>query len=214
MNKLTVLVTFGTIAIGWSTAAAQLDDHAKWDISKLDPGKLPAASGKKGITYQKDIRPLLEASCFNCHGEERQRGELRLDSLEALLKGGETGKIVTPGSSAKSLLVYAAAQVNDDIAMPPKRPAGGPPGPPGGPGGPGSFQPPPDVLKRFDKDGDGQLNESERRAMAAEFRPGGGQQGGGPGNRPGGPGRPGGPPKPLTAEQVGLLRAWIDQGAK
>ena len=93
----------------------------------------------------------------------------------------EDGKVIVPGDSKKSLLVIAAAQIDDETAMPPKRGPGR-----GGPRGPGG--PPP---------GDG----------------------GGPGG-PGGPGSPGGPggfgppPKPLTAEQVGMLRAWVDQGAK
>ncbi len=221
MKKLTHLIITSAIATAWTVAAADADDHAKWDLSKLDAGKLPPAAATKNLTYAKDIKPILEASCFNCHGERRQRGELRLDSLEALLKGGEGGKVVEPGASAKSKMVFASAQVNDDIAMPPKRPPGGR----GGPGGPGGFQPPPEVVKRFDKDGDGQLNDAEREAMRAEFQaqrgggPGGpqgqggrgpgGQGQGGPGGGPGGP-----PPKPLTAEQVGVLRAWIDQGAK
>ncbi|PYM15113.1 MAG: hypothetical protein DME18_05055 [Verrucomicrobia bacterium] len=140
----------------------------------------------------KDIRPILEASCFRCHGEEKQKGDLRLDSLQALLKGGEDGKVVVPGNSKKSLLVAAVAQIDDEIAMPPKRKPGGPGGPGGPanrrPGGPGAGNPPPGG-------------------------PGGGRGPGGPGG--GGPGGGfGPPPKPLTAEQVGLIRAWVDQGAK
>ena len=140
------------------------------DLSKVDLSKLPPAAKKSGLTYEKDIRPILEASCFRCHGADRQRGELRLDSLGALLKGGENGKVVEPGRSTKSLLVIAAAQIDDETAMPPKRRPGGGPGGPGRPGGAGP---------------------------------------GGPGGGPGGP-----PAQPLTAEQVGLLRAWVDQGAK
>src|ERR1044071_4888071 len=82
------------------------------DISKVDTSKLPPAARQKGVTYAKDIKPMLEASCIRCHGEERQKGGLRLDSLEALLKGGEDGKVVTPGKSEKSLLVIAAAQID------------------------------------------------------------------------------------------------------
>src|SRR5207244_3534947 len=100
---------------------------------------------KKGITYAKDIRPLFEGSCFRCHGEDHQKGELRLDSLEAALKGGEDGKVIIPGKSKESLLVIAAAQIDEETAMPPKRnpggPGGGGPGGPGGGGGRGGFGP-------------------------------------------------------------------------
>jgi len=173
----------------------------KWDISKVDVSKLPAAADKKALTYAKDIRPLFEASCMRCHGENRPKASLRLDSLESVLKGGKDGKVVVPGQSAKSLLVIAAAQINDDTAMPPKRGmggrGGGPGGPPGGPGGQGGGNHPPG---------------------SAPGGQGGPGPGGAPGNRPPGGGGGGGgfgpPPKPLTSEQVALLRAWVDQGAK
>ncbi len=174
------------LVLGLATALLPVKADDKWDISKLDVSKLPPPADKKGLTYAKDIRPILEASCFRCHGEEKQKGELRLDSLQSLLKGGEDGKVVVAGNSKKSPLVIAVAQIDDEIAMPPKRKPGGPGGPggPGNrpPGGPGGGNPPP------------------------------GGPGGGRG--PGGPGGFGPPPKPLTAEQVGLVRAWIDQGAK
>src|SRR5256885_447294 len=56
-----------------------------------DLTKLPPPAGKTGVTYATDIRPILQASCFNCHGQQRQRGGLRLDSLEAALRGGDDG---------------------------------------------------------------------------------------------------------------------------
>jgi len=122
-----------SILLGLAIAGSPVRADDKWDISKLDVSKLPPASDKKGVTYVKDIRPILEASCFRCHGEEKQKGDLRLDSREAVLKGGEDGKVAVPGDSKKSLLVFAVAQIVDDIAMPPKRKPGGP----GGPGGRG-----------------------------------------------------------------------------
>src|SRR6478672_12746523 len=88
--------------------------------SEPDLTKLPPAAKQVGVTYAKDVRPLLEASCFRCHGEEKQKGDLRLDSIEAALKGGEDGKVIVPGNSKKSLLVIAAARIDDETAMPPK----------------------------------------------------------------------------------------------
>src|SRR5262245_30512535 len=101
-------------------------------LAAPDLSKLPPAAKQTGVTYAKDIKPIFAASCFNCHGERRQRGDLRLDSLEAALKGGEDGKVIIPGDSAKSALIIAAAQLDDKTAMPPKRGGG-----PGGPGGKG-----------------------------------------------------------------------------
>src|SRR5258706_9094091 len=92
---------------------------AAWSASAAGPDltKLPPASDKKGLTFVKDIRPLFEASCFRCHGNDRPKGGLRLNSLEAVLKGGEDGVVVTPGKGQDSLLVIAAAQIDDDTAI-------------------------------------------------------------------------------------------------
>lgn len=172
--KITPQFTLSLVTLGLAASVGA----AGPDLSKLPP---PAA--KTGLTYAKDIRPLFEASCFGCHGEKKQKGELRLDSLEATLKGGENGKAIVVGKSKDSPLVISISQLDDETAMPPKRK-----GPPGGAGGPGG--PPPEGARPNRRDG---------------AKPAG----------PGGPGGPGGRgPKPLTADQVGLVRAWIDQGAK
>jgi hypothetical protein len=125
-----------------------------------DLSKLPPAADRKGVTYEKDIRPLLEASCFRCHGEERPRDGLRLDSLQAVLEGSDDGKVVVPGDSKKSLLVVAAAQIDDETAMPPKR----------GRGGPGGFGPgmmlARSMVSQGDKDNDKTLSKAEFTALA------------------------------------------------
>ena len=192
MKNISVL-----LLLGIATAALPSMADDKWNISKLDASKLPPAAGKTGVTFDKDIKPLFEASCTGCHGDDKQKGDLRLDSLEATLKGGKAGKIVNPGDSTKSLLVLAVAQQDDGTAMPPKRRPGrgGPGGPPGNnPSGPANA---PGGAPRGPGGPDGQ------------GVPGGGSFGG----PAGGPGR-GPQAKPLTTEQVGLIRAWIDQGAK
>lgn len=109
----------------------------------VDVSKLPPASAKKDLTFEKDILPIFQKSCVKCHGPEKQKAKLRLDTLEATLKGGENGDCISKGHSAKSTLVHTIARLDPDAAMPP--------------------------------DGKGD---------------------------------------PLTKEQVGIVRAWIDQGAK
>jgi mono/diheme cytochrome c family protein len=88
---------------------------------KVDTSKLPPASDKKDVTYEKDIKPIFEKNCFKCHGEEKQKGKLRLDSLAAVLKGGEEGEVVTKGKSAESSMVIAVARLDEDTAMPPEK---------------------------------------------------------------------------------------------
>ena len=173
-------------------------------LSEQDRAKLPPPARQQGLTYAKDIRPLFEASCFRCHGDEKQKGDLRLDSLETVLQGGEDGKVVVPGDSAKSLLVMAVSGLDEEHAMPPKRKPGGPGGPGGrGFGGPGRQRPPGEPQAAPNTD-------PSKSPPPSQVRPGTGPGG----NRPGGGGPGGGMSKPLTPEQVGFVRAWIDQGAK
>ena len=68
--------------------------------------------------FEKQVRPLLVASCSECHGDEKQSNELRLDSREAILKGGERGPAIVPGKPDESLLIQAVRQ-SGELEMPP-----------------------------------------------------------------------------------------------
>ena len=136
MKSLTLSIAL-VLTLSWLAATAA-------DKKDVDVSKLPPASDKKGLSYEKDIKPIFEKTCFKCHGPEKQKAKLRLDSLEAALKGSENGKVIDSGKSAKSVLVHNIARIGDeDDWMPPE-----------------------------------------------------------------------GKGDPLTKEQIGLIRAWIDQGAK
>jgi hypothetical protein len=122
------------------------DDKGKSDV---DPKLLPPPSTKQGVTYAADIQPIFAKSCYPCHSAKtaKPKGKLRLDTLEAVLKGGEDGPALVKGDSAKSVMV---AQISHQ-------------------GDPDDYMPPPN-------------NKANIEA--------------------------------LTKEKIGLIRAWIDQGAK
>jgi mono/diheme cytochrome c family protein len=131
MKRITIALSLGAaIAVAFSASAAAKKE-------------LPPAAKKTGLTFDKDIKPIFEKSCVECHGEKKAKGKLKLDTLANALKASENGKSIVPGKSADSSLVKAIARLNEDDAMPPE-----------------------------------------------------------------------GKGKPLTAEQIGIIRAWIDQGAK
>ena len=70
--------------------------------------------------FEKNVRPLLIKHCLECHGEKKQKGELRLDSLKAMLQGGESGSAsVVPGKSSESLLIEAIKY--ESYEMPPEK---------------------------------------------------------------------------------------------
>ena len=83
---------------------------------------LSRADGSDTEFFEKKIRPVLVESCYECHSSRAKvlKGELRLDSAEAVRAGGETGPVVAPGSPEKSRLIDAIRYQNADLQMPPK----------------------------------------------------------------------------------------------
>lgn len=68
--------------------------------------------------FERQIRPILAAQCWNCHGEKKVESGLRMDSREAILKGGDRGEIVLPRESAPGLLMHAIRR-DGELKMPP-----------------------------------------------------------------------------------------------
>ncbi|HEY1380580.1 MAG TPA: DUF1549 domain-containing protein, partial [Gemmataceae bacterium] len=91
-------------------------------LSAADPAPKrelpPAAAG--AVEFATQVRPILEKNCLKCHGPEKQKGGLRLDSHAALLAGGNSGPAVVPGpKAAESRLLKAVAGLDPDLKMPP-----------------------------------------------------------------------------------------------
>jgi len=57
------------------------------------------------VDYTKQIAPLWEAYCIDCHGEDDPDGEFVLDTFAALMKGGEEGAAIVAGEAGEALLV-------------------------------------------------------------------------------------------------------------
>ncbi len=70
--------------------------------------------------FEKHIRPLLAANCFECHSADKQKGGLQLDSAAGLFAGGELGPVVVPGKPTESLLIRAVNYNDAALQMPPK----------------------------------------------------------------------------------------------
>ncbi len=67
--------------------------------------------------FERSVRPVLAENCYKCHGPQKQKGGLRLDSREAILTGGDSGPAIEPGKPAESLLIEAVHY--DSVKMPP-----------------------------------------------------------------------------------------------
>ncbi|MBL9129734.1 MAG: DUF1549 domain-containing protein, partial [Verrucomicrobiaceae bacterium] len=73
-------------------------------IAMLASGPVWAAGAV--LTFEKDVRPILKANCFHCHGEEGEtKGGLDVRLARFLQKGGESGPAIVPGDAAKSHLI-------------------------------------------------------------------------------------------------------------
>jgi hypothetical protein len=82
-----------------------------------------AESDREGIAFfESRVRPALAKYCYECHSAEsgKTKGGLRVDTREALLKGGESGPAVVARSLEKSLLFQAITSTDKDAQMPPK----------------------------------------------------------------------------------------------
>jgi hypothetical protein len=81
---------------------------------------VPANEDASRRHFRERVRPLLETRCISCHGPDKVKGGLRLDSRAAALKGGESGPALVPGKPTESLIVQAVMHARPDLEMPPK----------------------------------------------------------------------------------------------
>ena len=101
-----------TLALGAQLACPACRSlHAGEEVSRPDPATAEFFEAK--------VRPVLAAHCWECHGPQKQKSGLRLDSREAVLRGGETGPAVMVGKAGESLLVEAIGY-SGSIQMPPR----------------------------------------------------------------------------------------------
>ena len=81
-----------------------------------------ADSSSSGIEFfERKIRPLFAENCYSCHGEEKQKAKLRLDSPAAIRVGSEGGPIFVPDKPDQSKIILAVSYTNEDLKMPPKK---------------------------------------------------------------------------------------------
>jgi len=72
------------------------------------------------VLYEPTVASLLDRHCVRCHGADDQNGGLRLDSYEALARGGETGPAIVPGDADGSLLIQKIEHRARPV-MPPRK---------------------------------------------------------------------------------------------
>src|SRR5688572_11395111 len=85
-------------------------------VGSPDNAQPRVASTADAEFFETRVRPVLAKNCYACHGADQQQSSLRVDSREALVKGGARGPSIVPGHPEKSLLVKAVR--HDGLKMP------------------------------------------------------------------------------------------------
>jgi mono/diheme cytochrome c family protein len=81
-----------------------------------------ACAANETVDFVRDIQPLLKEHCYSCHGPDKQKGQLRLDSKTLAMQGGATGASIIPGDSKKSYFMQRVRGEGDESRMPEKAP--------------------------------------------------------------------------------------------
>jgi hypothetical protein len=72
------------------------------------------------VDYLRDVKPILSTRCYACHGGLQQKAGLRLDTVELMLRGGDSGSVIVKNKPDESLLLERVATKDVDERMPPE----------------------------------------------------------------------------------------------
>jgi WD40 repeat protein len=88
--------------------------------AKAKPIPVAKLDRKTPVDFEKEVLPLLNASCLACHNQTKPKAGLVLETPAAILKGGDNGPAVVPGKPEESMLIMASSHADPDIeVMPP-----------------------------------------------------------------------------------------------
>jgi uncharacterized membrane protein len=87
----------------------------------VDPGPGPLLTPTGKIDFVNDIAPIIKNDCFKCHGGEKVKGKLKLNTKALAMEGGESGKAILPGKPSFSKFYTSLLDPDEDILMPPPK---------------------------------------------------------------------------------------------
>lgn len=103
----------GSLTHGEDYLTAGFDSVKEVNLSKVNL--------QQAIYYDDLVKPILESKCYGCHGSSKQKGKLRLDEPQHILKGGKGGTILVAGKVDESEMINRMLlPLNDEDHMPPK----------------------------------------------------------------------------------------------
>ena len=74
-----------------------------------------ALAAEAAVDFDRQVRPIFEARCYECHGEKKQKSGIRFDQRDSVFQGGDSSKpLVIPGKSAESILIQKVTTTDED----------------------------------------------------------------------------------------------------
>lgn len=89
-------------------------------VAYLAAGSASVADEQNPVEFKRDVLPILQQHCFECHSEHESEGDFRLDSETALRQGGHTGALILGDSAESSELFLRLISEDPELRMPPK----------------------------------------------------------------------------------------------
>jgi len=95
--------------------------HFHEDTTGTAKIRKPIADIQQAWVYADVVAPILEKKCYSCHSATKQKGKLRLDQADLIIKGGKDGEVIVPGKSTESILIKRIlSSREEEHHMPPK----------------------------------------------------------------------------------------------
>lgn len=121
------LIVLLSVTGHWGGSLTHGEDYLSAAVTQqtrtpVDPAvKLRAISNiEEAVLYTDVIEPILEARCYDCHSSRKQKGDLRLDKVELIARGGKNGPIIREGPADSSAIFNRLIlPIEDDHHMPP-----------------------------------------------------------------------------------------------
>ena len=94
---------------------------SRWPLLPILFSALTATAGRaEDLDYGRDIKPVLKAKCYSCHGALKQEAGLRLDTVRLMVKGGDSGPAIDSDDRLNSLVWQRVSAEDQDERMPPE----------------------------------------------------------------------------------------------
>ena len=115
MTRKRILKTIGILVI---ISGITLSTYGPLAQPAAAPGGAGESAAAAKVDFTKDIKPIFDAKCSGCHNAGTHMSGYRMDTRDAAVAGGATGKAIIPGKAAESALYQRVAGIGEAVKMP------------------------------------------------------------------------------------------------